>query len=281
MQINNAIRLTIETCELKHLSLSTQKSYTQWLRRYGLFLKDCKPDGPETTEQKIEAFLTHLATTHMAASTQNQAFNALLFFYREVLKQPLGPIAALRAKRPATVRDCPSQAEVLQLLSAVTDLHHYRSRPRGQSAPWVCLGSRCKIALAGVRNVGSAPALGLAGSAVFPSAWFVPNTFNSEWSTQSQILQGNIPTSSRPYDDGQPSRDVAFSGVAAFTSRSDASWPPAGIIKATIADFIHPTQFGHCQPRGKKVTQMDKVVVAASQIGAIAEGTNELRAFKN
>src|SRR5271170_4107309 len=110
MLINHAIRLTIETCELKHLSLNTQKSYTQWLRRYGLFLKDHKP---ATTELKIEAFLTHLATTHIAASTQNQAFNALLFFYRDVLKQPLGPIAALRAKRPATVRDCPTQAEVL------------------------------------------------------------------------------------------------------------------------------------------------------------------------
>jgi hypothetical protein len=85
MQINDAIRLTIETCELKHLSLSTQKSYTHWLRRYGLFLKDRKP---ATTELKIEAFLTHLATTHIAASTQNQAFNALLFFYREVLKPP-------------------------------------------------------------------------------------------------------------------------------------------------------------------------------------------------
>src|SRR6267378_4552862 len=125
MQINDAIRLTIETCELKHLSLSTQKSYTHWLRRYGLFLKDRKP---ATTELKIEAFLTHLATTHIAASTQNQAFNALLFFYREALKQPLGPISALRAKRPATIRDCPSQTEVFQLLSAVPDVHHYPTR---------------------------------------------------------------------------------------------------------------------------------------------------------
>ena len=50
-----------------------------------------------STERKIEAFLTHLASTRISASTQNQAFNALLF-YRDVLKQALGPVAAFRAK---------------------------------------------------------------------------------------------------------------------------------------------------------------------------------------
>jgi integrase len=46
-----------------------------------------------------------------------------------------------------------------------------------------------------------------------------------------------------PYDDAQPSRDVAFSGVAAFTSRSDASWPPAGIRKPAVADLIPRLQW--------------------------------------
>lgn len=128
MQINNAIRLIIETCELKHLSLSTQKSYCHWLRRYGCFLKDRKLANIATTELKMEAFLSHLASTHIAASTQNQAFNALLFFYREVLKQRLGPVAALRTTRPVAVRDCPSQAEVRLLLTAVSDVHHYPTR---------------------------------------------------------------------------------------------------------------------------------------------------------
>ena len=71
-----------------------------------------------------------------------------------------------------------------------------------------------------------------------------------------------------PYDDAQPSRDVAFSGVAAFISRSDASWPPAGIRKPAVADLMRPAQFGHHQPRGKKVGLMDKVAVAASKSGA-------------
>ena len=48
---------------------------------------------------EIEAFLTHLAVDQkVAASTQNQALNAILFLYREVLKQDLeGRIDATRA----------------------------------------------------------------------------------------------------------------------------------------------------------------------------------------
>ena len=41
-------------------------------------------------EAKIEQFLTHLAVkTNIAASTQNIAFNALIFLYKHVLKEPL------------------------------------------------------------------------------------------------------------------------------------------------------------------------------------------------
>jgi len=64
-----------------------------------------------------------LAGTGISASTQNQAFSALLFFYREALHQELGSIDALRAHRPATLRNCPSRAEVTQLLSSVSDVH--------------------------------------------------------------------------------------------------------------------------------------------------------------
>jgi site-specific recombinase XerD len=127
MQIFNAIRLTIETCERKHLSFSTQQTYTHWLKRYGLFLKARTP-APQTTEQKIESFLTMLAGTGISAATQNQAFSALLFFYRDVLHQQFGAVDALRARRPATLRDCPSMAEVRQLLASVTDMHGYPTR---------------------------------------------------------------------------------------------------------------------------------------------------------
>ncbi len=102
---------------LRHLSLNTEKTYVYWLGRYGQFLKKM-PGAQLPPERKMEAFLTHLAKSGVSASTQNQAFNALLFFYREVLKKELGPVEALRVKRAATLRYCPAPSEVRDLLGA-------------------------------------------------------------------------------------------------------------------------------------------------------------------
>src|SRR5512133_3399100 len=123
MQISTAIHLMRETCVLRHFSLKTEKTYVYWIRRYSEFLKH-QPVQTWTTEQKMERFLTLLAKAGGSASTQNQAFNALLFFYRDVLKQEqLGPVDALRAKQQGSPRHCPTQEEVLRLLAAVTDIY--------------------------------------------------------------------------------------------------------------------------------------------------------------
>jgi site-specific recombinase XerD len=127
MQIQHAIRLVQEACAVQHLSINTQKSYTHWLARYGAFLRDPKLKTL-TTEVKMEAFLTRLAMAGVSASTQNQAFNALLFFYRVVLKQVLGPVDSLRAKRPPCIRRAPAPEEVRQLLAVVSDLYRYPTR---------------------------------------------------------------------------------------------------------------------------------------------------------
>ena len=127
MLIHHAIRSLREYCALRHFSLQTEKSYVHWLGRYGAFLKDPKlRDLP--SEKKMEAFLTHLALSGVWAATQNQAFNALLCFYRDVLKQEPPAVNSLRAKRPAPIRHCPSQDEVVHLLSAVSDLYNYPTR---------------------------------------------------------------------------------------------------------------------------------------------------------
>ena len=73
---------------LKHYSIRTETSYVNWIRRYILFHTKQHPKDMGSAE--VSAFLTHLAVTEqVAASTQNQAFSALLFLYREVLQQPL------------------------------------------------------------------------------------------------------------------------------------------------------------------------------------------------
>ncbi|MHB0967147.1 MAG: phage integrase N-terminal SAM-like domain-containing protein [Bellilinea sp.] len=88
-----------DVIRIKHYAYSTEKTYVHWVKRYILFHNKRHP--AEMGVPDIEAFLTHLAQDeNVAASTQNQAFNALLFLYRNVLHVELdAPIQALRAKR--------------------------------------------------------------------------------------------------------------------------------------------------------------------------------------
>ena len=81
-----------------------------------------------SSERKAEAFLTGLAQRDVAAATQNQALNAVAFLYREVLGTPLGTVDALRAKRPATVREAMSIEDTRALLGAMEDFGGYPTR---------------------------------------------------------------------------------------------------------------------------------------------------------
>jgi integron integrase len=76
--------------------------------------------APEVCE-----FLTHLAAERdAAAATQNQALNALVFLYAEVLGQPLGDIGDwLRSKRPKLLPSVLSRQEVARLFDAMEGTH--------------------------------------------------------------------------------------------------------------------------------------------------------------
>jgi len=86
---------------LKHYSLRTEQSYVDWIKRFILFHNKRHPEAMGADE--VREFLSHLATEGgVAASTQNQAFCAILFLYRDVLKHQLPWINDVeRAKRPA------------------------------------------------------------------------------------------------------------------------------------------------------------------------------------
>ena len=86
---------------VKHYSIRTEQAYVDWIRRYILFHRKRHPR--EMGEREITEFLTHLAVEkHVAASTQNQAFAALLFLYQQVLEQKLDFIGNVqRVTRPA------------------------------------------------------------------------------------------------------------------------------------------------------------------------------------
>ena len=88
-----------DALRLKHYSIRTEEAYVNWIKRYIYFHNVRHP--AEMGASEVQAFLTHLAVEeNVAASTQNQALSALLFLYRQVLNQDLGPIDALRAKKP-------------------------------------------------------------------------------------------------------------------------------------------------------------------------------------
>jgi hypothetical protein len=75
---------------LKHMSLRTEEVYVSWVKRFILFHDKRHP--AEMGADEIRAFLTHLAVQgQVAAATQNGALNALVFLYRQVLKQPFYP----------------------------------------------------------------------------------------------------------------------------------------------------------------------------------------------
>jgi site-specific recombinase XerD len=78
-----------DVMRLKHDSLRTERAYCHWLERYIRFHGKRHPR--EMAEEELTAFLTHLARDlNVAPSTQNQALSALLFLYKEVLKQEIG-----------------------------------------------------------------------------------------------------------------------------------------------------------------------------------------------
>lgn len=126
MKPSEALTKTQAVIRRKHYSLATEQTYLAWLRRYMAFLAQDK--FPGTSESKMEKFLSVLAADGVAASTQNQAFNAILFFYRDVLGQKLGDIKALRAQRPAHIRHAPGKADVVKLLQNVQDQAGYPTR---------------------------------------------------------------------------------------------------------------------------------------------------------
>lgn len=88
-----------EVARFRHLSLRTEVTYRNWIKRYILFHHKRHPR--ELDADAVRAFLTHLAVNeHVAASTQNQAFNALLFLYRQVLRMESPNIQGVeRARR--------------------------------------------------------------------------------------------------------------------------------------------------------------------------------------
>ena len=107
-----------QALRVRHYSPRTEECYVDWTARYIRFHGLKHPQ--EMGGAEVSVFLTHLAVSgHVAASTQNQALNALVFFYKHVLGLELGRLEAVRARRPKYLPVVLAPEEVKTVLEAV------------------------------------------------------------------------------------------------------------------------------------------------------------------
>ncbi len=93
-----------QVIRIKHYSVSTEKTYTHWIYKFQQYLMEIDPMGKEIDKWSatdVQDFLTYLALRRrVSASTQNQAFNSLLFLFRDILHRDLENLqGTVRAKR--------------------------------------------------------------------------------------------------------------------------------------------------------------------------------------
>jgi integron integrase len=128
-----------DALRLKHYSYRTEQTYVQWIRRFILFHNKRHPQesgcnraevssacvAPSMGVPEIEAFLTYLAVQeNVTASTQNQAFSALLFLYRHVLEIELDErIEMLRARRTRYIPTVLTPTETKEILSHLSGVY--------------------------------------------------------------------------------------------------------------------------------------------------------------
>ncbi|MEQ1850672.1 MAG: phage integrase N-terminal SAM-like domain-containing protein, partial [Chthoniobacteraceae bacterium] len=113
----------IGVMRMRRYSRVTEQGYVGWYKRYVLFQKEVSGRMRHPAEMgaaEVEAFLTHLAVNrNVSASTQNQALNALVFLYREVLEMPIEGLDAMRARPRKNLPVVLAVEEVRALLAGV------------------------------------------------------------------------------------------------------------------------------------------------------------------
>lgn len=105
--------------KVRHYSPKTLKAYGNWVRKFQQYVKNETPEL--LTVEEVKLFLTHLAVeSKVSASSQNQAFNALLFFFRHVLGKEFGKVdGVVRAKRKPYIPVVLSRKEVDLILKGL------------------------------------------------------------------------------------------------------------------------------------------------------------------
>ncbi|MFH1505261.1 MAG: integron integrase [Candidatus Omnitrophota bacterium] len=120
----------IKLIRTKHYSYKTERSYADWVKRFFIYLKDVKKKNIHRQildTDDIKGFLSWLAIKRkVSSSTQNQAFNALLFLFREVISIKVGDLSkTARAKRGAKLPVVLTVEEVKKIFEAAAEKHYF------------------------------------------------------------------------------------------------------------------------------------------------------------
>lgn len=111
-----ALREMKNLLKLRHYSPRTLQTYEEWVKQYFGYARSQKLTW--NSGDTVRAWLSYLATKRkVASSTQNQAFNAVLFLFRETLKTDLPDMNAVRAKRGPKLPVVLTPGEVQKVLS--------------------------------------------------------------------------------------------------------------------------------------------------------------------
>src|SRR5438874_4626131 len=121
----------------KHYSIRTEHAYIDWIKRFIVYHNKRHP--LEMAEEEVAQFLSHLARDRdVSASTQNQALSALLFLYKDVLKQEIGWLENVeRAKKPVRLPVVLSHSEMKRVFA------HLHGTPKLMAG--LLYGSGCRL----------------------------------------------------------------------------------------------------------------------------------------
>lgn len=253
-----------EVIRLKHYSLSTEKTYISWVKRYLLFHNMRHPR--EMGRREIESFLSYLATTRrVASSTQNQAFNAILFLYNEVLKLELdGSIDAIRAKRPVRIPVVMSHEEALRVIACMAGSYRLMAQLLYGSGLRLmeCLRLRVKDVDFSMRSITVHDGKGGKGRVVMlPDALHHPLADHLK---QARVLfehdmKNGFKGVSLPYalEKKYPNASKQWGWQYVFPSRSVARDPRTGIMRR---HHVHPSNLQRAVTCAVKEAQVHKPV---------------------
>ncbi len=123
MDKNSLFEQIKEQCRVRHYSIRTEQAYLQWIKQFILY--HGKQHPVNMNEQHIQNFLNYLAIErHVAASTQNQALNAIIFCYKHVLNIQLNTMDGLiRAKKPKKLPVVFTSEEAKKVLAYLSGTH--------------------------------------------------------------------------------------------------------------------------------------------------------------